>query len=122
MGGQPSLIMLVAAHMLFSGLVWLRGCVRESRAFERLRERAVLSLLPIGREKKAGLSQLSFFKDEVMAFSWPAVSSAFGLGVTTCVFLYLIVYFRFLVQCCLEVFKKAKLASIHSDLCASSMR
>ena len=76
MDGQLSLIMLVAAHMLFSGLVWSRGCVRERRAFKRLRERAVLSLLPIGREKKARLSQLSFFEDEVMAFSWPAVSSA----------------------------------------------
>ena len=57
--------------------------MRESYAFERLRERAVLSLLPIGREKKAGLS---FFEDEVMALSWPAVSSAFGLAVTTCLF------------------------------------
>ena len=56
--------------------------MRESYAFERLRERAVLSLLPIGREKKAGLSQLSFFEDEVMALSWPAVSSAFGLAVS----------------------------------------
>lgn len=73
----------------------LRGFVRESYAFERLRERAVLSLLPIGREKKAGLSQLSFFEDEVMALSWPAVSSAFGLAVITCVFLYLMIYFRF---------------------------
>ena len=69
--------------------------MRESYAFERLRERAVLSLLPIGREKKAGLSQLSFFQDEVMALSWPAVSSAFGLAVTTCVLLYLMIYFRF---------------------------
>ena len=60
--------------------------MRESYAFERLRERAVLSLLPICREKKAGLSQLSFFEDEVMALSWPAVSSAFGLAVITCVF------------------------------------
>ena len=69
--------------------------MRESYALERLRERAVLSLLPIGREKKAGLSQLSFFEDEVMALSWPAVSSAFGLAVITCVFLYLMIYFRF---------------------------
>ena len=69
--------------------------MRESCAFERLRERAVLSLLPIGREKKAGLSQLSFFEDEVMALSGPAVSSAFGLAVTTCVLLYLMIYFRF---------------------------
>ena len=68
LGGQSALIMLIAAHMLSSGLVWSRGCVRESCAFERLRERAVLSLLPIGREKKAGLSQLSFFEDEIMAF------------------------------------------------------
>ena len=54
--------------------------MRESHAFERLRERAVLSLLPIGREKKHVLYWLSFFEVEVMAFSWPAVSSASGLG------------------------------------------
>ena len=89
MDGQPSLIMLVAAHMLFSGLVWLRGCVRESRAFKRLRERALLSLLPIGREMKAGLSKLSFFEDEVMAFCELAVSSASGIVEAACV-LYLI--------------------------------
>ena len=75
--------------MLLSSLVWSRGCVRESRAFKRLRERALLSLLPIGREMKAGLSKLSFFEDEVMAFCELAVSSASGIVEAACV-LYLI--------------------------------
>ena len=60
-----------------------RGCVRESHAFlasywPREESRAFFAFFfrPIGTRRK---------EDEVMAFSWSAVSSASGLGVTTCV-------------------------------------
>ena len=67
-----------------AGESW-RGCVRESW----------------GKLEKAGESWRKLEKarrrkeDEVMARSQPAVSSASGLEVATCIFPYLFVYFRF---------------------------